>query len=65
MCCVSDAEPIRLPGQNSKDPYLLPSLLSLQFSVLFSSLSVSQRLVESYFKPLKLNVGTRFSSGFV
>lgn len=69
MCCVSDAEPICLPGKNSKDPYLLCSLLSLslsqQFSVLLASFSVSQRLVESYFKPLMLNVFTRYSFGFL
>lgn len=51
MCSVSDVEPICLPGQNSKDPYLLHSFLSplssLQFSVFLSSFSVSQRLVEN------------------
>lgn len=39
--------------------------LSQQFSVLLASFSVSQRLVESYFKPLMLNVFTRYSFGFL
>ncbi len=45
--------------------FTLSLCLSLQFSVLLSSFFVSQRLVESCFKPLMLNVGTRFSSGFL
>lgn len=39
--------------------------LCVQFSVPLSSFSVSQRLVESYFKPLMLNVGTRFFIWFL
>lgn len=54
MCCVCDVEPICLPGCNSKDPYLLLSSLSRQFSVHLSPFSVSQRLVETLLSELSI-----------
>lgn len=57
VCCVSDAEPICLPGQNSKDPYVhhafscspSPSLC-LFLSLSLSFLRRCQRFVKTCFK---------------